>query len=47
MSKIQEFIVRVEHKIYITRKRMRLKNKTMTVFSSNCNGGYIGVLSLK
>jgi len=36
-----EFFRRAEHKIYKTIKRIRLKNKTLTVFSSNCNGGYI------
>lgn len=41
MNKILEFIARAEHKIYIAIKRMRLKNKTMTVFSSNCNGAYM------
>ena len=41
MNKLLDFIVRAEYKIYITIKRMRLKNKTMTVFSSNCNGGYM------
>lgn len=41
MNKILEFLVRAEHKIYITIKRMRLKNKTMTVFANNCNGGFM------
>lgn len=41
MKKIVDFFVRLEHKIYITIKRMRLKNKTMTVLSSNCNGAYM------
>lgn len=41
MNKIIELFVRVEHKIYITIKRMRLKNKDMTVLSNNCNGGFI------
>lgn len=41
MNKVLEFIVRAEHRIYITIKRMRLKNKNMTVFANNCNGGFI------
>lgn len=41
MNRLFEFVIRAEHKIYITIKRMRLKNKTMTVFSSNCNGAYM------
>lgn len=41
MNKVLDFFVRAEHKIYITIKRMRLKNKTMTVFANNCNGGII------
>lgn len=41
MNRLLEFVIRAEHKIYITIKRMRLKNKTMTVFSSNCNGAYM------
>lgn len=41
MNKLLEFVVRAEHKIYITIKRIRLKNKNMTVLSSNCNGAYM------
>jgi len=41
MNKFMEFIVRAEHKLYVTAKRLRLKNKIMTVFSSNCNGAYM------
>lgn len=41
MNKILDFLIRVEHKIYITAKRLRLKNRTMTVLSSNCNGAYL------
>ena len=41
MNRLLDFFVRAEHKIYITIKRMRLKNKTMTVLSSNCNGAYM------
>lgn len=41
MNKFLEFIVRAEHKLYVTSKRLCLKNKTMTVFSSNCNGAYM------
>lgn len=41
MNKLIDFFVRAEHKIYVTAKRLRLKNKSMTVFSSNCNGAYM------
>lgn len=41
MNKLIEFAVRAEHKLYVTAKRLRLKNKTMTVLSSNCNGAYM------
>lgn len=41
MNKLLAFLVRSEHKLYKTKKRLRLKNKDMTVFSSNCNGAYI------
>ncbi len=41
MNRVLDFFVRAEHKIYITVKRMRLKNKDMTVLSNNCNGGFI------
>lgn len=41
MNKLLAFLVRSEHKLYKTIKRLRLKNKNMTVFSSNCNGAYI------
>ena len=41
MNKILDFFVRAEHRIYLTIKRMRLKNKTMTVFANNCNAGFI------
>lgn len=41
MNKLTEFMVRAEHKLYVTAKRLRLKNKTMTVLSSNCNGAYM------
>lgn len=34
-------MVWAEHKLYVTAKRLRLKNKTMTVLSSNCNGAYM------
>lgn len=41
MNKLLDFFIRAEHKVYITIKRMRLKNKTMTVFANNCNAGFI------
>lgn len=41
MNTLMEFLVRSEHKLYKTIKRLRLRNKDMTVFSSNCNGAYI------
>ena len=41
MNKLLEFCIRAEHKIYRSIRHMRLKNKTMTVFSSNCNGAYM------
>ena len=41
MNKLLQFIIRAEHKIHITIKRVRLKNNNMTVFSSNCNGAYM------
>ena len=41
MNKILELVLRVERKIYITKKRFQLKNKNMTVLSSNCNGAYM------
>lgn len=41
MNKLLQFIIRAEHKIYITIKRVRLKNNNMTVLSSNCNGAYM------
>lgn len=41
MNKLTDFLIRAEHKIYITGKRMRLKNKNMTILSSNCNGAYM------
>ena len=41
MNKLIDFFVRAEHKLYVTAKQLRLKNKSMTVFSSNCNGAYM------
>lgn len=41
MNKILELFVRVERKLYVTIKRMCLRNKDMTILSSNCNGGFI------
>lgn len=41
MNKLLDFFVRAERKLYITAKRMRLKNRSMTVLSSNCNGAYM------
>ena len=41
MNRLLDFIIRAEHKLYKTVKQMRLTNKTMTVFSSNCNGAYM------
>lgn len=41
MNKFLDIIVRAEHRIYRELKRARLKNKTMTVISSNCNGAYM------
>lgn len=41
MNKVLEFFVRAEHKVYITIKRMRLKNKNFTLFANNCNAGFI------
>ncbi len=41
MNKLTDFLIRAEHKLYITGKRMRLRNKSMTIFSSNCNGAYM------
>lgn len=35
------FIARLEHRLYIERKRRRLKNMSPTIISSNCNGGII------
>lgn len=34
-------IARLEHRIYIERKRRKLKNRNPTIIASNCNGGYI------
>lgn len=34
-------LARAEHKIYITIKRLRLKNHNPTIIASNCNGGII------
>lgn len=34
-------IARAEHKLYIMRKRRKLKNPAPTIISSNCNGGII------
>lgn len=34
-------IARAEHKLYIMRKRRKLKNSNPTIISSNCNGGII------
>jgi len=41
MNKALSFLVRAERKIYTTALRIRLKNRSMTVFSSNCNGAYM------
>lgn len=37
----ESIIARLEHKIYLTIKRKRLKNTNPTIISSNCNGSYI------
>ena len=34
-------IARLEHRLYIERKRRKLKNHNPTIIASNCNGGYI------
>ena len=34
-------LARAEHKLYLERKRQKLKNKTPSVISSNCNGAMI------
>lgn len=34
-------IARAEHKLYIMRKRRKLKNHSPSIISSNCNGGII------
>lgn len=41
MNKLTDLIVRAEHKLYILRKRARLKNKDISILSSNCNGAFI------
>lgn len=41
MNKLIDLLVRVEHKLYILNKRARLKNKNITILSSNCNGAFI------
>ena len=41
MNRVLELFVRLERKIYITIKRKRLRNRALTVFSSNCNGAYM------
>lgn len=37
----ESIIARLEHKAYISIKRLRLKNNNPTIISSNCNGAYI------
>ncbi|MBR2732374.1 MAG: DUF1919 domain-containing protein [Clostridia bacterium] len=34
-------LVRAEHKLYLERKRKKLKNKTPSILANNCNGGII------
>ena len=41
MKFLLDYIFRIERKFYMFNKRIRLKNKNMTVFSSNCNGAYM------
>lgn len=41
LEKTSHIAVRLEHRIYLEIKRMKLKNKTPTILSSNCNGAYI------
>jgi len=41
MGKLIDFLIRAEHKLYITKKRARLKNRDICILSSNCNGAYI------
>ncbi len=41
MNGLLEFLLRAERKAYKTMNRMRLRNRNMTVFSSNCNGAYM------
>lgn len=35
------FLARGERKLYLTTKRMALKNKTASIIASNCNGAFI------
>ena len=37
----RSLFVRLEHRLYIERKKLRLKNKNPTLISSNCNGAFI------
>ncbi len=34
-------LMRAEHRLYLENKKRKLKNKNVTVISSNCNGAYI------
>ena len=34
-------LARAEHKLYINKKRKKLKNKTPSIIANNCNGGFI------
>lgn len=35
------FLARMEHKIYISKKQKKLKNKNPSIVANNCNGGII------
>ncbi len=39
--RLKSFIIRAERKLYLDRKRSKLKNGNPTVFSANCNGAMI------
>ena len=41
MNKLLSLLIRTEHKLYILNKRSRLKNKDISILSSNCNGAFI------
>lgn len=35
------YLARLEHRVYVEKNRVRLKNKNFTIISDNCNGGII------